>query len=100
MDRSIEVLMDKSIEVLMDKLIEGMVSVEFATDLELHFHMRQVLPGDFSSEEDDHHVEGPIIAMEFACGFDQGPPVLRVLVDIVLAKFYVYLFELGVETHH
>jgi len=45
----IDLFMDKSIEVFMDKSIEGMVSVEFATDLELHFHMRQVLPGDFSS---------------------------------------------------
>lgn len=64
--------------------IDILGSIEFATDLQLHFDMGKVLSGDFSCKEDDHHIKSSVVPMKFSCGFDQIFPILYVFIDIIL----------------
>lgn len=75
-------------------MLKGMRSIELIADLVLHFAVGEVVSGYFSGQEDHHHIESAVISVELPGGLDRGLPVLKGLVEVVLAELLADVLEL------
>jgi hypothetical protein len=75
-------------------MLKGIRSVELVANLVLHLPVGEVVSGYFSGQEDHHHIESAVISVELPGGLHRGLPVLKALVEVVLAELLADVLEL------